>query len=418
MEFDPDATPFGEVRPDDGWALPPPPEPKPGRRLASALVVLALGATGGALIGHAAWRAVEARPTSGSSNGGFAPNGSNGDGFPFGGGFLGNGGSGNSNTSDGPTDAAAIARDVDPGIVDITTTLSNGQAAGTGMVITPSGEVLTNNHVIDGANSISVRDVGNGRTYNATVVGYDRTQDIAILQLSAASGLSTITPASSEPASGAAVVGIGNAGGVGGTPSYAGGSITHTGATITASDQYDGTSEQLSGLLATDAAIESGDSGGPLVNTSGEVVGMDTAATEGDGINGFGIVGPGGATDRGYAIPIVTALQIARQIESRQASDTVHIGPTAKLGVYVSSADSGAPGAQIVQLENGSPAAAAGLQPGEVITSINGTPVSSPNDLSDVIATLAPGDRVTVTFLSTGGARSSVTATLGTGAPQ
>jgi S1-C subfamily serine protease len=303
-------------------------------------------------------------------------------------------------------------------VVDITTTLANGTAAGTGMVLTPTGEVLTNNHVIAGATSISVRDVGNGNTYRASVVGYDRSHDVALLQLSDASGLSTIRPATSTPSSGAAVVGIGNAGGGGGTPSYAGGAITRTDATVTASNEYDGTSEKLTGLLATDAAIQSGDSGGPLVNSSGEVVGMDTAATAGDRLNGFGITGSGGGGDRGFAIPITDALAIAHQIEAGQASATVHIGPTARLGVYVGQSQTGVAGAQIVHTESGSPAAAAGLTDGDVITAVNATETPSPNALTNVIAQLAPGQRVPVDFVTPGGAARSVTVTLGSGAPQ
>lgn len=401
------------------YAAPSAPPPSRNRRIGSALVVLLLGATGGVLIGHAAWRAAQARQSAGAARrgSGFGFDGPAG-GYGAFGGNSGLPGAVDSNASDGPTDAAAIARDVDPGVVDITTTLANGTAAGTGMVLTPTGEVLTNNHVIAGATSISVRDVGNGNTYRASVVGYDRSHDVALLQLSGASGLSTIRPATSTPSSGAAVVGIGNAGGGGGTPSYAGGAITRTDATVTASNEYDGTSEKLTGLLATDAAIQSGDSGGPLVNSSGEVVGMDTAATAGDRLNGFGITGSGGGGDRGFAIPITDALAIAHQIEAGQASATVHIGPTARLGVYVGQSQTGVAGAQIVHTESGSPAAAAGLTDGDVITAVNATETPSPNALTNVIAQLAPGQRVPVDFVTPGGAARSVTVTLGSGAPQ
>ena len=146
---------------------------------------------------------------------------------------------------------SAIAQGVNPGLVDINTTLSyqGEQAAGTGMVLTSNGEVLTNNHVIDGATSISVTDVGNGKTYTASVVGYDRSHDIAVIQLNNASGLQTVTLGDSSNVSvGQAVVAIGNAGGTGGTPSAVGGSITALNQSITASDSGDGTSETLSGL--------------------------------------------------------------------------------------------------------------------------------------------------------------------------
>src|SRR6202012_2677347 len=175
----------------------------------------------------------------------------------------------------GPSDAAAIASKIDPGLVDINTTLGyqQEQAAGTGIVLSSNGVILTNNHVIDGATSISVTDVGNKKTYTASVVGYDRTKDVAVLQLHNASGLQTATLGNSSNASvGEDVVGVGNAGGTGGTPSAAGGTVTALNQSITASDEGDGTSEQLSGLIETNAGIQPGDSGGALVDTSGTVI--------------------------------------------------------------------------------------------------------------------------------------------------
>ena len=168
-----------------------------------------------------------------------------------------------------------------------------------GMVLTSKGEVLTNNHVIEGATSISVTDVGNGVTYGAKVVGYDRTSDVAVLQLEKASGLKTVSLGNSSGVrTGQPVVGIGNAGGTGGTPSYAGGRVTALNQSITASDQGDGTSEQLTGLIETNADIQPGDSGGPLVNSGGKVVGMDTAASAGFSFQ------QGGSLTQGYSIPI------------------------------------------------------------------------------------------------------------------
>ena len=148
------------------------------------------------------------------------------------------------------------------------------------MVLSSDGKVLTNNHVISGATSISVTDIGNGKTYSAKVVGYDRTHDVAVLQLQNASGLQT-TPLgdSSKVSVGDSVVGVGNAGGVGGTPSAAAGTVTALNQTITASDDGNGTSEQLSGLIQVNADIQPGDSGGSLVNSQGQVVGIDTAGS-------------------------------------------------------------------------------------------------------------------------------------------
>ena len=175
------------------------------------------------------------------------------------GGNSGNGNSGSTGGS-GPSDVNAIAAKVDPGLVDINTTLgyAQEQAAGTGIVISSNGVILTNNHVINGATKISVTDVGNQKTYTAKVVGYDRTKDIAVLQLHNASGLQTAPLATSNVSVGQNVVGVGNAGGTGGTPSAAGGTVTALNQSITASDEGDGTSEQLSGLIETNADIQPG----------------------------------------------------------------------------------------------------------------------------------------------------------------
>jgi S1-C subfamily serine protease len=363
----------------------------------------------------------DANGASGGSLGGMSggydlsPNGGTFPGGSFGGDSTSSTASSSSNQSDGPTDAAAIARDADAGIVDITTTVATGQAAGTGMVLTSNGEVLTNNHVIDGATSISVRDVGNGKTYKATVVGYDRSKDVAVLQLVKAAGLTTVKTASSLPSKGAAVVGIGNAGGTGGTPTYAGGSITGINKTITASDAYDGTSERLTGLLRTDADIQAGDSGGPLVDAAGEVVGMDTAATASS--NGFGASASTDAA-RSYAIPILTALNIADEIESGDASSTVHIGSTAELGVYVSGSTETTDGAVVEKVNAGDAAAKAGIVRGDTITSVNGVTIRTTSQLTAELARLIPGQTVAVSYATTSGAHRTVRVTLGTGAPQ
>jgi S1-C subfamily serine protease len=230
----------------------------------------------------------------------------------------------------------------------------NGEAAGTGMVLTSTGEVLTNNHVIDGATSISVTDIGNGRTYKASVVGYDKTQDVAVLQLQDASGLTTVSLGNSATVStGQSVVAIGNAEGKGGQPSVATGSVTALNQSITASDDGSGSSEQLTGMIETNAPIEPGDSGGPLVNSAGQVVGMDTAASTSSETPSAQAANPGqqsqgqtGQSQSGqsqssgtqaFSIPINEAVSIAAQIEGGNSSSTLHLGSTAFLGVEVSS---------------------------------------------------------------------------------
>lgn len=179
---------------------------------------------------------------------------------------------------------SAIAALVDPCLVDVVSTLGYQDAIseGTGLALTLSGEVLTNNHVIEGATSIKITDVGNGRSYPATVAGYDPGGDIAVLQLSGASGLKTVTVSSSSKAAiGEKVIALGNAGGKGGTPAVAAGTVTGLNETITATDEATGTAEQLTRLIRTNAALQAGDSGGPLVSTTGTVIGLDTAASSG-----------------------------------------------------------------------------------------------------------------------------------------
>jgi S1-C subfamily serine protease len=236
-----------------------------------------------------------------------------------------------------------IAAKVDPGLVDVVTTLGyqSGKAAGTGMVLTSTGEVLTNNHVIDGATSIKATDIGNGRTYTAKVVGYDKTHDVAVLQLQNASGLQTVTRSSAGGQSGQKVVALGNALGKGGTPSVVSGRITGLGQSITASDQGAGDSEQLTGMISHNAPIQPGDSGGPLVNTEGEVIGMNTAASDSSSSGSPSQSSQAQTATQAFAIPITRASSIAGQIEAGTPSSTVHIGATAFLGVETSPSGTG-----------------------------------------------------------------------------
>ncbi len=402
----------GAPPPPSGWAPPgftsPPPQPGPAKRRHLPMVAVASIAAAaillGAGVGHLVWSAQSGTNAIASPNSGLpSGSGSSGSGSsPFG-----SGSSGNSSTGAGaPSDISAIASKVDPGLVDVNTNMSyqNEQAAGTGMVLTSSGEVLTNNHVIDGATSISVTDIGNGKTYTANVVGYDRTGDVAVLKLVGASGLQTVTTGTGSAAIGQAVVGVGNAGGSGGTPSAAGGSVTATDQSITASDNGGGNAENLSGLIEINAGIQPGDSGGPLVGTSGQVIGMDTAASTGSGYQV--------AANQAYAIPIATALSVAGQIESGHASSTVHLGATGFLGVEVAASGgangsggfgSGAsgsangtttPGAVVDGTVSGSPADQAGLAQGDVITAIDGKSISSSSDVSNQLEADHPGDTV------------------------
>jgi S1-C subfamily serine protease len=317
-----------------------------------------------------------------------------------------------------------IEAKVDPGVVDVVSTLGyqGGTAAGTGMVLTSTGEVLTNNHVIEGATAIKVTDVGNGRTYTAKVVGYDKTQDVAVLQLTGASGLKTVSLSSASAQTGQKMVALGNAGGTGGTPSVATGKVTAVNQAITASDQSAGTSEQLTGLTRTNAAIQPGDSGGPLVNSYGQVIGMDTAASASISTTGFQTQ-PGQAQTQAFAIPISEASSIASQIEAGTSSSAVHIGSTPFLGVEVSSSGAGIfgggnsadSGATLAGVVAGSAAAQAGLTQGDQITSLAGQAITSSSDLSSVLANYHPGNKVSISWTDQSGQSHTATVVLTTG---
>jgi S1-C subfamily serine protease len=323
-----------------------------------------------------------------------------------------------SSAASGALSTAQIAAKTDPGLVDVISTLGyqNGTAWGTGMVLTSNGEVLTNNHVISGATAIHIKDVGNGRTYTAKVVGYDDSDDVAVLQMQGASGLTTTKIGSSAGlTTGQAVVAIGNAEGKDGTPSVAAGKITALDSTVAAEDEGDGVVEHLSGMIQTDANVEPGDSGGPLVNSAGEVVGMDTAASSS---NDIGTGTTSAVSTTAFAIPIDRALAIAGQIEAGQSSSTVHIGETAFLGVAVNSQSSGSSGfgqstgATIEGAIQDTPAAQLGLQAGDTIESVGGHQVTSASDLQTVIEQYHPGDKVQITWTDQDGQSHSGTVTM------
>jgi S1-C subfamily serine protease len=286
------------------------------------------------------------------------------------------------------------------GIVTIDTVLGyqSAAAAGTGMILTSDGEVLTNNHVVDGATSIKVTVESTGATYTARVVGTDPTDDVAVLQLANASGLKTAKLATSAARVGESVTGVGNAGGTG-TLTAASGTITALDQDITASDDNGSNAEQLTGLIETDAEIQAGDSGGPLYGSSGTVIGMDTAASS-------------GGQAEGYAIPIATATSIAARIESGADNATIHQGYPAFLGVATQDAGSGATVAGVVP---GGAADSAGISVGDVITALGGTTITSASDLSTAMAGHDPGDHVTVTWTTTAGTSESAPVTLATG---
>jgi S1-C subfamily serine protease len=282
--------------------------------------------------------------------------------------------------------------------------------------------------VIEGATSITARDVSNDKVYTATVVGYDPSKDIAVLQLKNASGLSTVSLGNSKKLSkGELVVGIGNAGGVGGTPSYAAGSVLALDQSLTASDSQSATgSENLSGMIEMSTNIQPGDSGGPLVNSKGKVLGIDTAAATAGG--GFGFENFATNVSQAYAIPINTALTIAKSIENGDVSASVHIGETAFMGVEIASANNasqsnvGTPattnGVVIEGVISGTPAAATALVSGDVITSVNGRSITTALELQTILQALKPGDTIQVDYVTQSDAAESLSLQLSSGPAQ
>lgn len=291
------------------------------------------------------------------------------------------------------------------GVVTINTVLKyqSASAAGTGMVLSSDGEILTNNHVVNGATSITVTVVSTGKTYAATVVGTDARDDIAVIKLKNASGLPTAKLATTAVVkTGDKVTGVGNAGGVGGVPSAATGKVTALNQSITASDEGGANAEKLTGLIQNDANIVAGDSGGPLYNAGGRIIGINTA---GASTNQYS------AQEVSYAIPIRTAVSIADQIEQGKASAKVHIGSTAFLGISVATASTGSAGATISDVVAAGPAARAGVVAGDVITSIGGHRVTSATSLSSVMDGYHGGDKLKVEWKTVTGAAKHATIT-------
>jgi S1-C subfamily serine protease len=321
--------------------------------------------------------------------------------------------------------ASQIATQVDPAIVDVTSTiaLEGATAAGTGMVVTPAGEVLTNNHVIEGATDITVKIGSRSQTYTARVLGTDAADDVALLQIEGVSGLPTVKlGVSSRVTVGQPVVAIGNALNLPGPPKVTQGTVTGRGRSINVRDGL-GNSEQLSNLIQTDAALQPGNSGGPLIDAGGSVIGMNTAASADTTET---------ASNVGFAIPIDAADSIVQQIQGGHESPDVRLGATAFLGVRLQSDANGngpggggsrgggrggsvGSGAVLQSVDAGSPAQAAGLGSGDTITSFDGQSVSSATTLTQLVHAKHPGDTVSIEWTDSSGQQHSGSARLTSG---
>jgi S1-C subfamily serine protease len=296
-----------------------------------------------------------------------------------------------------PGDPSAAASQVEPAVARIDTQLDYQHAIGngTGIVLDPGGQVLTNFHVVSGADRITAT-VGN-RPYPAELVGYDRRHDIAVLQLLGAGGLPVAPIGNSAAlAQGEPVVALGNAHGSNAPLTREVGTVTGFGRTVQAEDTLTGSSDELDGLIEFAAPVVAGDSGGPVVNSAGQVVGITTAAS----VN-FQF----GAGGEGFAIPINDAMAVAGQIRARTPSDTVHVGPPVLLGVGVRSEPGNGSGVLVADVLRGGPADRAGLVSGDVLTVLDGVPLDSATTLTSVLDRHYPGDVLDLTWMDTGGAQ-------------
>ncbi|MHB1593711.1 MAG: S1C family serine protease [Streptosporangiaceae bacterium] len=373
------------------------------------------------------------------------------------GGSLPGSGAGTAGGVSSATEQSVVSK-VRPGLVDISSNLGyqGGQAAATGMVISGNGLVLTNNHVITDTTGLSATVVTTGQHFAAKWIGYNAKDDVAVIKLVGAHNLRTVPLGnSSDVKLGDHVIAMGNAEGAGGAPAVVG-SITGMNQTITASDSGAGTSETLHDMLQTNAGIVQGDSGGALASTAGQVIGMNTAAATGS----FGST----AQSVGYAIPINTAIRIARQIVAGKPGPNLQIGSTGFMGVLVPAGsasrvsspfqqrklqlkldqagsnfpvqpsspvclandlNAGVPravapvrsGALIIGELCGTPASKAGITPGDVITSVDGKPVTSPSALTTVMTGLRPGIAIRVDWVAVNGQRHQTTMVLAQAPP-
>jgi len=311
---------------------------------------------------------------------------------------------GNKTVTDEESSIAAVAEKVGPSVVSIVTQTrssspyaGSGEAAGTGIIVSKDGYVMTNNHVLEGASSASVVS-SDGELYeDVEIVGRDPLNDIAFLKITADK---EFTPAaignSATIRTGQQVVAIGNALGQY-SNTVTSGIVSGTGRPITAASG-NGDTESLTDLIQTDASINPGNSGGPLVNMSGQVIGINTAIVE--DANGIGFAIPINAT-KGILAGVLETGEVSRAyLGVNYLTITPDVAREYDLnvnsGAYVHATGSTSPVAP------GSPAEKAGLEDGDIIIKINNETVGTDGSLSSILGEYRPGDKITITYLRDG----------------
>lgn len=273
-----------------------------------------------------------------------------------------------------------------------------GEGIGTGMILTEDGQVLTNYHVVAGSEELRVTVADTGRVYDATLVGRDRIQDVALLQLEDAAGLQPVSVSEAAVRLADTVYAVGNGNGQG-FLTRLGGEVTGVNESIDVSDLAFTATDRLTGLIRTDADVVPGYSGGPLLDARGQVIGINTAASMGPAVDG-------------YARPIGEAMDVVEQVRSGRENNRIRIGPKGALGVEVASGRRGT-GAVVAGLSEGSASAEAGVERGDVITSVNGVEIGSGEALANLIDGMDPGETVRVTWEDSSGQQSGGEVTLG-----
>ena len=411
--------PYGEA-----YGGPPAPAPKqhPFRRTAgiiasTALVAGLVGAGAGYATGHGFGGAGDATQASGSQQQASGGSGSSGGlqdipgnpgwqwsgggqqggvpSDPFNGGGDGQGAPGQGgSSSDSSTKASGSQL---TGLVRVVSTMkyAGAKAAGTGMVLTSDGEIVTNHHVVEGATAVKVTVMSTGKSYTASVVGTDAKDDVAVLQLTSASGLQTVKTDTGSVKVGDKVTAVGDGNGTVSYLSAASGKVMALKQSITTQSEGTATGERLTGLTKISSDVVSGYSGGATYDSQGDVIGMTTAASSGT------------SDVVGYAVPISKVLTVADDLENNVAAAKYDYGRPAFLGVGL-----GQSGTTVQGVYQGTPAAKAGIVAGDRITAIDGTAVSDATKLHDLVAAHSPGESVSVTWAGNAGQSHTATVTL------
>ena len=288
------------------------------------------------------------------------------------------------------TDVSALYERVSPGVVSVEVTTAGGGGTGSGFVLDRDGYILTNDHVVDGAQTVRVR-FGEGSPITARVVGVDQSTDLALIKIDPAGR--KLTPLALGSSKGLKVgqpaIAIGSPFRLEGTLTT--GVISALGRSIQAPNNF-----SIDNVVQTDAAINPGNSGGPLLDASGKVVGINAQiATSTQSNSGVG-----------FAIPIDTAKQVLGQLKTGQAIKRGY------LGIQTTDATTGT-GAVVADVVAGGPAAEAGLRAGDVVIAVDDTTVSQPDDVVAAVSSLKPGREIKVR-VRRGGEERSITVKLGT----